>query len=265
MMILNLDKKPAHWASINNAIYLCRHCSGEHRGLGVGVSYIRSITLDQWNENQVKLLQQGGNKRLTDFLKYCGIPRTLPKKQLYNSKILNFYRKLLKAEANNEILSQEMPGKREMLDAYNYKESDSSNNFNTMKINISDNHYKNYSSVSSDDNGNKYNNSNNKFTSISSSYGNDSRFASVSSEPINNSDDGDNSNSNTAKIFSLFGNAFSKTKEIAYLVTEKVGEMDFTNKLKYTGSKAIEVIKYTGEKVYETSSDIAVRIYFLTF
>ena len=41
-----LDKKPAHWASVNNGIYLCFNCSGDHRGLGVGISYIRSVTLD---------------------------------------------------------------------------------------------------------------------------------------------------------------------------------------------------------------------------
>ena len=38
----------------------------------------------------------GGNKKLKDFLKYCAIPRSLPKKQLYNSKILNYYRKYVK-------------------------------------------------------------------------------------------------------------------------------------------------------------------------
>ena len=43
-----LDKTPAQWASINNAIYLCLNCAGEHRGYGVNVSFIRSITIDTW-------------------------------------------------------------------------------------------------------------------------------------------------------------------------------------------------------------------------
>jgi ADP-ribosylation factor GTPase-activating protein 1 len=90
-----IDKKPAHWVSLNNAIYLCLDCSGEHRGLGVGVSYIRSITLDTWNENGVSLMRCGGNKKLRYFLRLYNIPRTIPKKQLYNSKIMHYYRKMV--------------------------------------------------------------------------------------------------------------------------------------------------------------------------
>jgi hypothetical protein len=48
IIILILGKKPAHWASVNNAVYLCLDCSGEHRGLGVSISYVRSVTLDSW-------------------------------------------------------------------------------------------------------------------------------------------------------------------------------------------------------------------------
>lgn len=47
-LCFDCSKKPAHWASVNNAIFLCLDCSGDHRGLGVGVSYIRSVTLDSW-------------------------------------------------------------------------------------------------------------------------------------------------------------------------------------------------------------------------
>lgn len=45
---MNIGKRPAHWASINNGIFLCLNCAGEHRGYGVSISYIRSITIDTW-------------------------------------------------------------------------------------------------------------------------------------------------------------------------------------------------------------------------
>ena len=66
--LLIIDKQPAHWASVNNGIYLCLDCAGEHRGFGSSVSFIKSVTLDQWNEANYNLLRVGGNIRLRDFL-----------------------------------------------------------------------------------------------------------------------------------------------------------------------------------------------------
>lgn len=48
IIIYKLGKSPAHWASINNGIFLCLNCAGEHRGLGVSISYMRSATIDTW-------------------------------------------------------------------------------------------------------------------------------------------------------------------------------------------------------------------------
>ena len=36
------------WASINLGIMLCIECSGIHRSLGVHISKVRSVTLDDW-------------------------------------------------------------------------------------------------------------------------------------------------------------------------------------------------------------------------
>ena len=61
-------KTPAQWASINNSIFLCISCSGIHRGFGVQISFIKSITLDSWNENQIKMMRLGGNKNCRKLL-----------------------------------------------------------------------------------------------------------------------------------------------------------------------------------------------------
>uniref|UniRef100_A0A3B4FPH2 Arf-GAP with coiled-coil, ANK repeat and PH domain-containing protein n=1 Tax=Pundamilia nyererei TaxID=303518 RepID=A0A3B4FPH2_9CICH len=49
------------WASINLAVTMCIECSGIHRSLGVHLSKVRSLTLDSWEAEQLKLLCVLGN------------------------------------------------------------------------------------------------------------------------------------------------------------------------------------------------------------
>ncbi len=43
------------WASINLGIMLCIECSGIHRSLGVHISKVRSVTLDDWDADLQKV------------------------------------------------------------------------------------------------------------------------------------------------------------------------------------------------------------------
>ncbi|XP_043932967.1 arf-GAP with coiled-coil, ANK repeat and PH domain-containing protein 1 [Protopterus annectens] len=49
------------WASINLGISLCIECSGIHRSLGVHFSKVRSLTLDSWEPELIKLMCELGN------------------------------------------------------------------------------------------------------------------------------------------------------------------------------------------------------------
>lgn len=56
------ERRPK-WASINLGVFVCLRCSGCHRGLGVHVSMVRSVTLDTWNRADLERLGAVGNGR----------------------------------------------------------------------------------------------------------------------------------------------------------------------------------------------------------
>ena len=130
------ENQPARWTSVNNGIYLCHECSEEHKNIESGLSIIKSINLEQWNKNQLKIMKVGGNKKLKTFLEQNNIPQNIDKKTLYNSKIMVYYRKQLKAEAEGELLLDQLPSKEEFLNSYNEIRNDSNVNINKIDNNF---------------------------------------------------------------------------------------------------------------------------------
>lgn len=87
------------WASISHGIYLSIGASGVHRSLGVRVSYVQSTTLDSWKPLHLRMMQLGGNRRFSEFLRQHSVPEDLPIREKYSTRAARWYREALKAEA----------------------------------------------------------------------------------------------------------------------------------------------------------------------
>ena len=48
-------------ASPKFGIFICLNCAGTHRGLGVHISFVRSITMDAFKAGEIHRMEQGGN------------------------------------------------------------------------------------------------------------------------------------------------------------------------------------------------------------
>lgn len=57
------DAKGPRWASWNLGIFVCIRCAGIHRNLGVHISRVKSVNLDQWTAEQIASMQAMGNAK----------------------------------------------------------------------------------------------------------------------------------------------------------------------------------------------------------
>ncbi|XP_067862469.1 stromal membrane-associated protein 2-like [Heptranchias perlo] len=51
------------WASWNLGVFVCIRCAGIHRNLGVHISKVKSVNLDQWTPEQIQCIQEMGNPK----------------------------------------------------------------------------------------------------------------------------------------------------------------------------------------------------------
>ncbi len=84
-------------------------CSGKHRGLGVHISFVRSVSMDAWNPDQLKKMSLGGNDKLNSFLSQYGVAKETDIRDKYNSKAAEFYREKIRAECEGRSYTPPPP------------------------------------------------------------------------------------------------------------------------------------------------------------
>lgn len=94
---VDCDTKNPQWATVSYGTFMCLECSGKHRGLGVHISFVRSVTMDAWSADQLKKMQAGGNGALNDFFKQYGVDKYTDIRDKYNNRVAEIYREKIKA------------------------------------------------------------------------------------------------------------------------------------------------------------------------
>ncbi|KAL1005893.1 hypothetical protein UPYG_G00065230 [Umbra pygmaea] len=57
------EAKGPRWASWNLGVFICIRCAGIHRNLGVHISRVKSVNLDQWTAEQIQSIVDMGNTK----------------------------------------------------------------------------------------------------------------------------------------------------------------------------------------------------------
>ncbi|KAL4874735.1 hypothetical protein BJY04DRAFT_203251 [Aspergillus karnatakaensis] len=104
------------WASPKFGTFICLNCAGTHRGLGVHISFVRSITMDAFKNSETQRMELGGNDPWKEFFDNHAITQSEGRtfedstiKERYEGEVGEEYKERLSARAEGR---EYVPGQK---------------------------------------------------------------------------------------------------------------------------------------------------------
>ena len=137
------EAKNPRWSSINNGVLICAKCTRNHRKYGLKISKIKSLEVDEWENDEIKILKIGGNYRFNNLINEYNIPLTKENQEYkYYTKIAEYYRNVLKEEVKGNSVLFNRPSLKDGIKKIDIEEDENlniNNNFNKDKNNTFEN------------------------------------------------------------------------------------------------------------------------------